>query len=169
LSNGNNEQANNQSAVSNGSDGKGKGGAGTESTKTTAGGVTNGPSTTIIDETSKLTKAVELSYDKGTNTWTTPAGLDYGPGSVHGNRVKHVLDHGVANVTKPTHSVFNVDRSQILGLVDEAWITKGSPLPSDPGAYIVPMGRVVGTAGEKSIKVIIRPGTNKIITAYPVP
>lgn len=44
----------------------------------------------------------------------------------------------------------------------------GAPLPNDPGAYIVPMGRTVGTAGESAVKIIVRPGTNQIITAYPV-
>jgi len=113
-------------------------------------------------------KAVELTFDKSTRTWTTPAGIDYGPGSVHGNRVQHVLDHAVPNPNKTTHSVFIVDRAEILALVDEAWLVKGNPLPNDPGAYLVPMGRVVGAAGETSVKIIVRPGTNKIITAYPV-
>ncbi|MFN3809115.1 MAG: filamentous hemagglutinin N-terminal domain-containing protein [Roseateles asaccharophilus] len=122
----------------------------------TAGGVNSAP------------KVVELTFDKGTRTWTTPAGVDYGPGSVHGNRVQHVLDHAVPNPNKTTHTVFNVDRKEILGLVDEAWLAKGNPLPNDPGAYVVPMGRVIGTAGETNIKIIVRPGTSKIITAYPV-
>lgn len=113
------------------------------------------------------TQAVELAFDKSTRTWTTPAGLDYGPGSVHGNRVKHVLDHAVPNPNKTTHSVFNVDRKEVLGLVDEAWLARSKPLPNDPGAYVVPMGRTVGTAGETNIKIIVRPGTTKIITAYP--
>ncbi|XQA72256.1 VENN motif pre-toxin domain-containing protein [Xanthomonas sacchari] len=113
-------------------------------------------------------EAVKLTFDKATRTWTTPAGLEYGQGSVHGNRIKHVLDHAVPNPNKTTHSVFNVDRKQVLGLIDQAWLTKGSPVPGDPGAYIVPMGRVVGTSGEQNIKIIVRPGTNKVITAYPV-
>ncbi len=111
-------------------------------------------------------KAVELTFDKGTRTWTTPAGIDYGPGSVHGNRVQHVLDHAVPNPNKTTHSVFNVERKEVLGLIDEAWLKKGNPLPNDPGAYVVPMGRIIGTGGENGIKIIVRPGTNKIITAY---
>ncbi|WP_265341126.1 hypothetical protein [Bacillus mycoides] len=28
------------------------------------------------------------------------------------------------------------------------------------------MGRVVGTAGETSIRIVVRPNTNKFITAY---
>jgi hypothetical protein len=112
-------------------------------------------------------KTVRLTFDKGTQTWRTPAGVDYGPGSIHGNRVKHVLDHAEPNPAKKAHTVFNVGRARVLGLVDEAWRAKGNPLPNDPGAYIVQMGRVIGTAGETSIKIIVRPGTSKIITAYP--
>ncbi|MEE4681206.1 hypothetical protein V2K69_05490 [Pseudomonas alliivorans] len=112
--------------------------------------------------------AVELTFDKANRTWTTPAGLDYGQGSVQGNRVLHVLEHAEPNPAKTTHSVFSMDRKEILGAVDEAWLKKGSPVVGDPGAYVVPMGRAIGTSGETSIKVIVRPGTSQIITAYPV-
>jgi hypothetical protein len=108
-----------------------------------------------------------LSFDADTRTWTSPAGLDYGTGSIHGNRVKHVLDHTVPNEAKAVHSVFNVPRADVLKLVDEAWVKRGQPLPSDPGVYIVDMGRVVGTAGQTSVKLVVRPETNKLITAYP--
>ncbi|MGQ3820585.1 two-partner secretion domain-containing protein [Pseudomonas alliivorans] len=112
--------------------------------------------------------AVELTFDKANRTWTTPAGLDYGQGSVQGNRVLHVLEHAEPNPAKTTHSVFSMDRKEILGAVDEAWLKKGSPVVGDPGAYVVPMGRAIGTSGETSIKVIVRPGTSQVITAYPV-
>ena len=72
------------------------------------------------------------------------------------------------SVTNGKHSVFNVSRTKLLGLLDEAWIKRGSPLANDPAAYVIPMGRTVGTAGEKSIKMIVRPGTCEVITAYPV-
>ena len=87
---------------------------------------------------------------------------------MHGNRVRHVLAHAAADPTKPVHSVFNVGRNKVLGLVDEAWSARGSALPKDPGAFVVPMGRVVGTQGESAVKIIVRPGTSEIITAYPV-
>ena len=112
--------------------------------------------------------ALELAFDKATRTWTTPAGLDYGQGSAQGNRVLHVLEHARPNPAKTTHSVFSMDRKEILGAVDEAWLKKGSPVVGDPGAYVVPMGRVIGTSGETSIKIIVRPGTSKVITAYPI-
>jgi filamentous hemagglutinin len=87
---------------------------------------------------------------------------------VHGNRVKHVLDHLVPNASKPTHSIFNVTREKLVGLLDEAWLKKGSPITGDPGAYLIDMGRVIGANGERFIKIIVKPGTNNVITAYPI-
>lgn len=128
----------------------------------------NMPNDLVIILGEKYPARVVTRDAKATRTWTTPAGIDYGPGSVDGNRVKHVLEHAEPNPDKAMHTVFNVDRKEVLGLVDDAWLAKGNPLPNDPGAYVVPMGRVVGTAGEVSIKIIVRPGINKIITAYPI-
>jgi len=112
---------------------------------------------------------LKLGYDKRTGSWSTPNGLSYGQGSAHGNRVKHLLEHESPNSRKSAHSVFCVcKKGGSLDLVDEAWANRGRPLATDPGAYVVPMGRVVGTAGETNIKIITRPGTNDVITAYPV-
>jgi hypothetical protein len=116
----------------------------------------------------RAAKGITLKFDKAARTWTTPEGLVYGPGSAQGNRVKHVLEHTIPNAKKPLHTLFNVDRNQVLGLVDEAWAKRGTPLPNDPGAYVIPMGRVIGQAGETSIKIVVRPGTSTVITAYPV-
>lgn len=66
----------------------------------------------------------------------------------------HVLEHAEPNPAKTTHSVFSRDRKEILGAVDEAWLKKGSPVVGDPGAYVVPMGRTIGTSGETSIKIM---------------
>ncbi len=107
-----------------------------------------------------------LKYN-GNGTWTSNAGLIYGQGSIHGNRVKHVLAHTQPDPSKPRHTVFNVDRSNVIGLVDEAWNKKGSPLPNDPGVYVVDMGRVIGTNGETKIRIVVRPNTNNIISIYP--
>lgn len=61
-----------------------------------------------------------------------------------------------------------MDRGEISGVVDEVWLKKDSPVVGDPGAYVVPMGRPIGTLGEMNIKIIVRPGTNQVITAYPI-
>ena len=82
--------------------------------------------------------------------------------------MKHVLAHTAPDASKPTHTVFYVGRSEALGVVDEAWKLRGASVPGDPGAFVVPMGRQVGTAGETAVKIVVRPGTNQIITAYPV-
>ncbi len=110
----------------------------------------------------------ELSFDKASQSWRSPGGLIYGQGSAHGNRVKHVLAHGVPDTSKPFHSVFSVGRKKILPLVDEAWAARGAAVRGDPGAFVIPMGRTVGTANESAVKIIVRPGTSEIITAYSV-
>jgi len=122
----------------------------------------------LLKELPILGKFGKLTYNKETKSWTSSGGLEYTQGSVHGNRVKHVLDHTKPNPNKPTHSVFNVDKTKLLELVDEAWSKKGTHVPGDSGAYIIPMGRIVGTEGETAIKIVVRPGTNKVITSYPV-
>jgi len=104
----------------------------------------------------------------GSSRYQTPAGLIYGPGSQHGHRLTHVLQHGFPDATKKTHSVFT-SGSGALRTVDEAWLMRGAPDPSDLGKYVIPMGRTVGTGGETSVTVIVRPGTSQIITAYPSP
>jgi hypothetical protein len=78
------------------------------------------------------------------------------------------LAHGTPNPSKATHTVFNVSKDKILGLIDEAWKMKGSPLSNDPGAYVINMGKIIGTAGETIIKIVIKPGTSEIISAFPI-
>ncbi|MBL0385060.1 methyl-accepting chemotaxis protein [Tumebacillus sp. ITR2] len=110
----------------------------------------------------------KLTYN-GNSTWTSSGGLIYGEDKAFGNRVNHVLAHFSENTAKSTHTVFSLDRNQILPLLDEAWAKKGAPLATDSSVYMVNMGRVIGTNGERSLKLVVRPGTNQVITAYPVP
>jgi filamentous hemagglutinin len=109
----------------------------------------------------------KLVFDAGSNTWKSPAGLIYGQGSKQGNRVKHVLEHLVPDPSKAKHSIFNVDRTKVIGLIDEGWSKRGAHVVGDPGAYVVDMGRVIGTAGETHLRIIVRPGTTEVISAYP--
>ncbi len=104
----------------------------------------------------------------GGSQYQTPAGLIYGPGSKHGHRLTHVLQHGFPDATKKTHSVFT-SGSGALRTVDEAWAMRGSASATDPGKYVIPMGTTVGTGGETSVTIIVRPGTSQIITAFPSP
>jgi RHS repeat-associated protein len=101
--------------------------------------------------------------------WTSPGGLQYELGSAQGNRLLHLFEHLPPDATKPRHGVFNIATSQeLIQLVDEAWMNRGLPAPGDPGAYVINMGRQIGSAGQEWIRVIVRPGTNRFITAYPV-
>jgi hypothetical protein len=112
-------------------------------------------------------KAAAAAY-RGRTPVTSPRGLNYGNKSPTESRIQHVLAHGKPDLSKPKHTVFKVPEGKILATVDEAWHMKGSPVPGDPGKYEIPMGRVIGTAGETTIRIIVRPGTNEIITAYPI-
>jgi len=114
--------------------------------------------------------AGKLIYDATNKAWTSPCGLVYGQGSAHGNRVMHVMDHTVQNAAKPVHSVFDIPRNQVIGLVDEAWAArtgKGTLQSNGNRTWLVPMGRQVGTNGQTSIKVVVKDGTSEIITAFP--
>ncbi|HVK54180.1 MAG TPA: hypothetical protein VM532_04030 [Burkholderiales bacterium] len=114
--------------------------------------------------------AGRLTYEAASQSWTSPGGLIYGQGSAHGNRVLHVLDHTVPNPSKPVHSVFNVDRSQVIGLVDEAWAARvgsGTLQANGNRVWVVGMGRQVGTGGQTAIQIVVRDGTKQVITAFP--
>lgn len=63
---------------------------------------------------------------------------------------------------------FSAPSTEIIALIDEAWVKKGDHLFGDMGAYLIDMQRVIGTAGETAIKIIVKPGTAEIRTAYPV-
>ena len=103
----------------------------------------------------------------GDKVYESPGGLVYGPGSIHGDRLSHVLDHTKVNLNKANHTVFNAKGSKSLTIVDEAWMEKGLPIHGNPGSYDVPMGRTIGTSGETTVRIVVKQGTNQIITAYP--
>lgn len=117
----------------------------------------------IFDESSG-----KLTYN-GDGTWTSNEGIIYGQGSAQGNRVLHILEHLKPNPAKPTHTLFNVDKSELIGLIDEAWVIKGTGTlqPNGNAIFEVDMGRVIGTNGEDTIIIITKGFTNEIVTAYP--
>jgi hypothetical protein len=69
---------------------------------------------------------------------------------------------------KRQRTFFKVAGNELIMLIDEAWLMKGSPLSIDPGTYVIDMKRTIGTNGESTIKIIVKPGTAEIKTAYPV-
>jgi len=116
--------------------------------------------------------AGRLTFDPATRSWRSTGGLVYGQGAAQGNRVLHVLEHLTPDPLKPLHTLFNVPRNQIIGLLDEAWAARqGAGVLQANGnrVFDIPMGRVVGAGGETSIRIIVRDGTTNVITAFPVP
>ena len=130
--------------------------------------------TYFVGETSVLVHnecgSNKLTYNKKDETWTSNEGLIYGQDSKYGNRVKHVLAHTSSNSAKKIHSVFNSDRSEVIGLIDEAWSNRGIGYMQGGGntAYDIFMERIVGTNGETSIRIVTKGVSNKIITSFPI-
>lgn len=79
-----------------------------------------------------------------------------------------IEDLGYMGSSERKRSYFNVSRDEIIDLIDEAWMMGKEPLISDPGAYVINMDRIIGIQGETGIKIIVKPGTAEIKTAYPV-
>lgn len=69
---------------------------------------------------------------------------------------------------KKQRTFFNVSGNELIMLIDEGWLMKSSTLPIDPGAYVIDMKKIIGTNGESAIKIIVKPGTAEIKTAYPI-
>lgn len=105
----------------------------------------------------------------------SPAGLVYNPGSAHGHRLRHVQAHGnryPVDPSKPTHTRFNTYGRELFRLVDEAWTKRASGTKltkNGTDEYVIPMGKVIGTNGEKSVKIVVEEGSGRIVTAHPVP
>jgi len=113
----------------------------------------------------------KLAFDPATKSWTSAGGLVYGQGSAHGNRVNHVLDHCLPNLTKSTHSVFSVGRTKLIGMIDEAFAKRGAGVLQSNGnrMFEIDMGRVIGSIGETRLRLIIQDCTNNLVTAFPIP
>jgi hypothetical protein len=79
-------------------------------------------------------KAIQQVVQAGKNIakqiLKSPAGLIYGLDRKFGTRIQHVFAHAVPDSSKKIHSIFSVPKNQILKLVDEAWLKRGSPLNS---------------------------------------
>lgn len=124
-------------------------------------------------------KAVMEQFGNGTNhffirdgtimtKWYSPAGLVYdaAPAGSDGHRILHVLMHTIPDGAG--HSVFSVARKDLFATLDEAWGKGVSASPTDPLRFDIEMGRVVGTAGETKIRMIVDPTTHQVTTAFPI-
>ncbi len=94
----------------------------------------------------------------GAGTWVSEAGLVYGKGSRHKNRLRHILKHTVENPNKAKHSVFKMKVKEVPAVIDEAWRRRGPGVLQNNGnkLYEIPMGKVVGTKGENAMTILIK-------------
>ena len=81
-----------------------------------------------------------------------------------------MLQHTVPNDSKPLHTLYNVDKSEVIGLIDEAWVNKGQGILQSNGKvlYDINMGKTIGTNGEDTIRIITNGYSNNIITSFPL-
>jgi len=105
---------------------------------------------------------------KAENIYMSVAGLIYECDPNFGNRLYHVLEHTKEVVGKIKHTVFNVTGEELFSLIDEAWLKRGMSLANDMRVYVVDLNRVIGTRGETAIRIVVKQGTSRIVTAYPV-
>ncbi len=134
------------------------------------------------DCTNEVGQLTKISQD----TWRSSQGLIYGP-SGNGNAIQHILQHTKDIPSKAIQGVFTIPRTQILPLLDQAWLEiqnmssnvityeafpKGSSV-----SFIVNMQQTIGyiagqlgpTLGYQTttyLKIVLD-GT-QVITAFPV-
>lgn len=106
--------------------------------------------------------------------FTSPAGIVYGKdwSGKFDSRVAHIMAHTKPDPSKKKHSVFvEQSRDGVLALLDEAWKKRGPPVREGGSrgrdVYDVDMGRVVGTEGERRLKLVMEKDSASIVTAYP--
>ncbi len=146
-------------------------GAGQSTAEQTAPNTTRGApeKAESIDDLVALGFLEEITKDGKVVGWQSPAGIFYGMGSKHGNRLNHLFRHLEPDPDKPIHSVFDTDMAGLIELIDEAWQMRpaGELQSNGNRVYDVDMNRAIGTNGESRIRIVVRDGTEKLITAYP--
>jgi len=104
---------------------------------------------------------VKIENFKGLTTFLEENGLTYDNSTIE--------DLEYIDSSERNRTYFDLyDANEIIALIDEAWLMKGKPLIPDLGAYAIDMKRVIGTQGETGIKIIVKPETSEIKTAYPI-
>jgi hypothetical protein len=107
----------------------------------------------------------ELKYT-GKGTWISEAGIVYGIRTKTETRLKHILLHTKENATKPNHTVFLTKPKDLPTLIDEAW-RKAIKL-NNGNVFEIDMNRIIGTKGERKMRIILNKDTMEIVSAYPI-
>jgi len=81
------------------------------------------------------------------------------------DRVNQVMKHATPNPNKPIHTVFSGDP---IAITNKAWSIRGGIAPINDGlsVYIIPF-KNAGTLGESAVRIVVMPGTSKLVSAYP--
>jgi len=115
------------------------------------------------------TQAAEHGFvSLGRGRFRSPAGLIYKATGRKEARLEHILLHGYPRNSKRVHSRFK-EGDRILETVDDAWLRRDVPVMDEPGVFEVEMGRIIGEGGETCVRVVVEPGTHKVVSAYPIP
>jgi len=121
-----------------------------------------------------------LKFDSSVQGFISKSGIVFTFGSVHGNRISHVLAHGVNDLSKPTQGVFNGSGKDIISVVDEAWekkLNQNISASAGNNVFEIDMGRNIGWEGGSQgtgvaltkIRIIMASGgSSQIISAYPI-
>ncbi len=99
-----------------------------------------------------------LQTSRPRETYESPAGLRYRPGSQHGHRLKHLMSHAQDQPDRPgQHGVFDTAvPSEVVALVDVAYrqarTGKNTREKREQGRtiYTINLGRRIGTIGGES-------------------
>lgn len=131
----------------------------------------------IADALQTKSQAQAVSVKKAVHSepvFVSPAGVRYGadPSGRFDSRVEHVMAHTREDNSKMRHSVFVVkSKEEVIALIDEAWKKRGPPHKQGKkrvrDVYDVDMGRVIGTQGERVLRMIMESDGADIVTAYP--
>ena len=104
---------------------------------------------------------VKIENFKVLTTFLEEKGLTYDNSTIE--------DLGYVGDSERNRTYFNLyEAHEIIALIDEAWLMRKEPLVPDLGAYAIDMKRIIGTQGETGVKIIVKPNTSEIKTAYPI-
>lgn len=121
-----------------------------------------------------------LKFDSSVQGFVSKSGIIFTLGSIDGNRLSHVLKHGLDTSSKPLQGVFNGSSKNIISVVDEAWekkLNQDISASSGNNVFEIDMGRNIGWEGGSQgtgaaltkIRIIMASGgSSQIISAYPI-
>ena len=111
--------------------------------------------------------------------WKSDAGLIFKTGTQEGHRISHLFTHTIPDYKGAgvLHSVFSVERKDLLPLIDEAyqvprnrWVQafEQDGVTPIPNGYKIPLDKVVGTSNEQHIVIkFLDAAATEFQTGYP--